>query len=70
MITLTPHLTDYKNKKDVIADLESGKKDFILNNVLSVWHGKPCLPKDLAGHDVEVRYNKLQRVFIYSIPEA
>ena len=42
MITLTPaYNRDYKNKKQVETDFNNNK-DFIINDMFSVYNGKAC----------------------------
>jgi len=64
-VQLTPaYGRDYKSKKAIQADLDADK-DFILNDPMSRWDGKPINKTQLldAGHkEVIVRYGKMRKV--------
>jgi len=60
MITLTPYLTDYKTKAEVLEALKT--KDFTINEFGHPYDGKPCHIKDLPDKIVKVRWNKLTKV--------
>ena len=69
MITLTPaYNRDYKNKKQVETDFNNNK-DFIINDMFSVYNGKVCNKMDLKDKykSVKIRYNKLQKIIIIRI---
>lgn len=69
MITLTPaYNRDYKNKKQVETDFNNNK-DFIINDMFSVYNGKACNKSDLKDKykSVKIRYNKLQKILIIRI---
>ena len=74
MITLTPaYNRDYKNKKQVETDFNNNK-DFIINDMFSVYNGKACNKSDLYNlgykdkyKSVKIRYNKLQKIIIIRI---
>ena len=67
MTTLTPaYGRDYKSKAAIQADIDANR-DFILNNIMSPWDGKPVSPSDLKGETVQVRYAKLHKVAIFKL---
>ena len=67
MVTLTPaYGRDYSSKKALLEDIDKGM-DFILNDIMSPWDGKPCSPSDFKGQTVQFRYNKLQRVAVVKL---
>lgn len=48
----------YKNKAEALTAWESGK-DFIFNNFMSPWDGKPCSCRDFPkGASLQLRYGK------------
>lgn len=62
MITLTPaYNRDYKSKKALMDDIKANK-DFILNDYMSPWSGKPISPNDLKGQTILFRYSNLKKV--------
>jgi hypothetical protein len=65
METLVPaYGRDYKSQAAVKADWE-GKKDFILNNVMSRWDGKPANRDSFQpGTRVQIRYAELRKVMV------
>lgn len=69
-MTLTPaYGRDYKSRKEILADLESGK-DFIIADISSQWDGKPANKQSLieAGQTmVNVRYNQLRKVTVVKL---
>ena len=69
MPTLTPaYGRDYRSAKAVTDDFLAGK-DFILHDLQSRWDGKPCSIRDLTpGTQVELRYAKLRRVTLVTVP--
>jgi hypothetical protein len=55
---------DYIYKRSVLADFRDGK-DFIMENIMDKYCGKPCNIEDLkkAGYTrAQIRYNKKTRV--------
>lgn len=66
MITLTPaYGRDYRSQDAVLKDWDKGK-DFIMNDAVNRWDGKPINKYDAeeAGiHEVKFRYNNLKMVF-------
>ena len=68
MTTLTPaYGRDYTSKKAAIKDFREGK-DFILNDIMSRWDGKPCSIRDLKkGDSVKIRYGKLRKVMVVTV---
>jgi len=68
MATLTPaYGRDYKSQAEVEADFRAGK-DFILNDFMSQWDGKPCSIRDFpAGTQITLRYKKKSNVIIVTI---
>ena len=59
-VTVTPaYGRDYKSKKAAIDDFNAGK-DFILQDFMSRWDGKPASKADLASqYDVvNIRYKR------------
>ncbi len=70
-MTLTPaYGRDYKSKKAIEADLAAGK-DFIVNDIMSPWDGKPANTQSLrdAGiTQVNVRYSQLRKVCVVNVP--
>ena len=62
-MTLTPaHGRDYKSKKAVLEDWHAGK-DFIIDDFLSRWDGKPANKTSLLHHDgpINLRFDKLRK---------
>jgi len=69
MPTLIPaYGRDYTSAKAAKADYLAGK-DFILNDIMSCYHGKPCSARDFLGQMVNIRYHKLARVFSFRTPD-
>ena len=68
--TLTPaYGRDYTSKTKVLQDFNDGK-DFIYNNIMSRYDGKPCNKQDLISANektVKIRYAKLTKVIIEKI---
>ena len=65
MMTLTPaYGRDYTSKAKCLADWENGK-DFIINDVMSRWDGKPVSIRDM-NETVKIRYKALTQVFVWS----
>jgi hypothetical protein len=62
-MTLTPaYGRDYKSKKAVLTDWNAGK-DFIIQDILSPWCGKPANKEDLTGtKNIVIRYDKNRKV--------
>lgn len=58
---------DYPSKTKALQDWQEGK-DFILQDFMSPWYGKPCSIKDFsAGTTVHVRYNRMRSVVVTTI---
>ena len=69
MPTLTPaYGRDYKSKKEVEHALTAGH-DFILNDIMSPYDGKPCSARDFAGQSITVRWSGMRKVAVIKIPE-
>lgn len=69
MLTLTPaYNADYKSKKEVTTALKD-RKDFIINQIMHPYDGKPCNIQDLPDEDVKVRYNNNRSVMIVNPKE-
>ncbi len=70
-MTLTPaYGRDYKSKRAVEADLAAGK-DFIVNDIMSPWDGKPANARSLREAGivrVNVRYSQLRKVCVVRVP--
>jgi hypothetical protein len=65
-MTLTPaYGRDYKSKKEVLADLESGK-DFFANDYNK--EGYINLAQMKSGQSVQIRYQRLTKVMTYTKP--
>lgn len=68
--TLTPaYGRDYKKKDEVLSAFASNG-DFILNDVMSPWDGKPVNREQLisAGYGVVTfRYKKLRMSFVHQL---
>jgi hypothetical protein len=63
MQTVTPaYGRDYKSQKAALADWNEGE-DFILQDIMSPWDGKPCSKRDFDA-PVMIRYYKNQRVVV------
>ena len=67
-MTLTPaYGRDYKSQKAVEEDFNLDK-DFIINDIMSPWNGKPCNKSSLGkGETVQIRYAKLRKVIVIKI---
>ena len=62
MMTLTPaYGRDYKSKKALLADWNTGK-DFIINDVQSPWDNKPANKQDFKGCSLKFRYGNLRKI--------
>lgn len=62
MKTLTPtYNRDYTSARAVRTDYLAGK-DFILHDIRSQWHNKPCSSRDFPGEQVKLRYADLKKV--------
>lgn len=61
---------EYRNKAEVIADLEA-EKDFTILDVFCTWDGMQCNRSDLlnAGYtEVKIRYGKgLAKVMVHKL---
>lgn len=69
MILSPAYGRDYKSKDEVLADFNANK-DFIINDIVSPWCGKPVNRGDLLNSDtkpmsIEFRYYKLRKSFIH-----
>ena len=69
MATLTPaYGRDYKSKAAVERDFKNGM-DFILNDPMSRWDGKPCSIRDFrAGEQIKLRYKRLTEAILVKVP--
>ena len=67
-MTLTPaYGRDYKSQKAVEEDFNSDK-DFIINDIMSPWNGKPCNKSSLRiGETVQIRYSNLRKIMVIKI---
>ena len=66
MKTLTPaYGKDYKSAKAAIAAYNEGA-DFILADITSPWHGKPCSARDFPSERVCLRYYNKTRIVLTS----
>jgi hypothetical protein len=67
-MTLTPaYGRDYKSQKAVEEDFNLDK-DFIINDIMSPWNGKPCNKSSLGkGEIVQIRYAKLRKIMVIKI---
>ena len=67
--TLTPaYGRDYKSKEEVLKDFDANK-DFVINDPVSKWDGKPVNKEQLkSGDAVTFRFAKLKRVFTHRVP--
>jgi len=66
MLNLTPaYGRDYKSKKAVQADLDSGK-DFIINDISNRWNGSYINKADI-GSECYVRYDGLKKKALFKI---
>ena len=56
---------DYKSAKAAIAAYNEGA-DFILADITSPWHGKPCSARDFPSERVCLRYYNKTRIVLTS----
>ena len=67
--TVTPaYGRDYKSAKEAKADFADGK-DFILQDIMSPWDGKPCSVRDLGEPytHVTIRFGKMRNVTVVAL---
>lgn len=58
---------DYKSKKEVETDLLAGK-DFIIEDLIHPYSGKPCSPlQDMKGQKINIRYKGMRMVHVIDV---
>ena len=70
-VTLTPaYGRDYKNKQSVLDDWHA-HKDFIINDVVHPYCGRPANKLDLSESldQVMIRYGKLRKMLVIDLTE-
>jgi hypothetical protein len=72
-ITVTPaYGRDYRSKAQAIADWEAGK-DFILQDVMSPWDGKPINKEDAERsgfRTIKIRYKQMRQIAVVKMAAA
>lgn len=68
MTTLTPaYGRDYKSKKELQQDIDADR-DFIINDIMSKYDGKPCTPRrDFKGKKIMFRYGNLRKTAVIQL---
>lgn len=61
---MSTYCADYKSAQAVKEAFYAGK-DFLMENITSEWHGKPCSIRNLKeGDKVELRYANKRRMTV------